>query len=93
MTLNQIKALLKESEQTGRPIQVLGTDGWFDAMANGTMTFMLSDDCYRVAPPEPPKPREWWVRGSHAIEVEQPISSSNESDLRKMGYVLTREVL
>ena len=93
MTLNEIKALIKESEQTGRPIQYEGATGeWFSVFADRVY---FEPTCnLRVAPPEPPKPREWWVITSSEFRpIPAEKCEKTPREMANLGYVLTREVL
>lgn len=101
MTLDKIKALLAESDRTGRPIQVKVSDRWVTTRAHEDVTFQLPEDSYRV---EPPKLREWWVfpdgvkthqkNGQWVWNPVVPVEMCDRSPaiMRKIGYVLSREV-
>ena len=89
MTLRKAKALLEESDRTGRPIQERVSDGWTNV--DSDMTLDRHDSAYRVAPPEPLKPREIWRRNS---EVGHDfVTEEHRKQLLSKGYVLFREVL
>lgn len=89
MTLDKIKALIAESDKTGRPIQVKVSDRWVTTRANEDVTFQLSEDSYRV---EPPKLREWWIHGS-SWPVEAGISRTADTGYEQAGWIRVREVV
>ncbi len=92
MTLKKAKELITESEKTGRPIQYRYHSGgdWLNADP-GHIIVGNAGTNYRVAPPEPPKPREIWRRSS---EVGYDFADEEQrKHLIAAGYVLFREVL
>ncbi len=93
MTLNEIKALFKESEETGRPIQMEVAQGgpWVNLTGHDTVVFNMSAKCYRVAPPEPPKPREYWIPQFSTLAGIDPVW--DEKLARSDTFIRVREIL
>ena len=94
MTLNEIRALIAESDKTGRPIQYrTGNGNWITLKENRSVSFEDDHDCYRVAPPEPPKPREWWLHPVSARPIPAGESQFIDDTHKQAGWVRVREVM
>lgn len=91
MTLNEIKALLKESETTGRPIQVLeGAEGnWRNIDPNDDCDWWTNHD-YRIAPLEQPKPREWWIDNDGRVVA---VGTGMDAYHFASGNIRVREIM
>ena len=96
MKLLQIKALLEESKQTGRPIQqAMANGGWSDLNPEEEVIFKESRN-YRVRPPEPPKPRDFWMipgRKEGEFLAYPDDETTPREHWKQAGYTLVREVM
>ncbi len=94
MTLNQIKALIKESEDTGRPIQYRNCLGEWYSLNSSTENVSLDapSNLYRVAPPELPKPREWWVHVGSGPRIRDDHGGEDARWI-EAGWIRVREVM
>jgi hypothetical protein len=94
MTLNEIKALCKESADTGKQIQIneahsLIEGRWVNLEPDMCVSsFHLPRERFRLGPP---KPREWWLYGSNR-PIEAGESPSADLAYSRDGWIRVREI-
>lgn len=90
MTYGELKAVFEESAKTGRPLQIKNTHhDWLPMKDYHVITETIK---LRVTPPEPAKPREWWL---HCMSKPLPAGEHKTIDdnCKNDGWIRVREVM